>query len=109
MKLWRNRRGNEFVEAALTVPVIALLVALLLNLFVFYLNIMVTGVKAHREVYEDWDADSSALIQTYCVNKDIRMAGTGLLRSNPASSLEIKAYHFNEDLIVRAKGLTDEE
>ncbi len=109
MKLWKNQRGNEFVEAAIVLPIITLLVILLLNLFVFYLNIMVTGVREHKDIYKEWDTDASMSIKTYCVHKNVSMARTGLLDSSPVTSLEIKAYHFNEDKIVRMKGLIDEE
>ncbi len=109
MELWKNQRGHEFVEAAMVLPIITLVVILLLNLFVFYLNIMVTGVREHKEVYKEWDMDSSMSIKTYCTHKNVRMARTGLLGSSPVTSLEIKAYYFNEDIIVRMKGLIDEE
>ena len=45
----KSRRGNEFVEAAVAIPLITAAVLLILNLFVFYLNILATGVKGHKE------------------------------------------------------------
>ena len=109
MRIWKNQKGNEFVEASIAIPIITMVVILILNLFVFYLNILVTGVCAHKEVTDAWDSENNVAVKTQTRMERIQMPGTGLLRKSLSSDLEIKSYHFNEDFILRAKELIHEE
>ena len=84
-------------------------VMLILILFVFYLNILATGVKGHKEACRRWDSDREAVIKVYRKSESVRMAPAGILRTRPECRLEIRSYEFNEDLLVRAKEELDEE
>lgn len=108
-RILKSRRGNEFVEAAVAIPLITAAVLLILNLFVFYLNILATGVKDHKEACRRWDSDRKAVIKVYRKSESVRMAPTGILRTRPECRLEIRSYEFNEDLLVRAKEVLHEE
>ncbi len=109
MGILKNQRGNEFVEASIAIPIIAMVVILILTLFVFYLNILVTGVRAHRQETDAWDSENTLAVKTQKRVERIEMPGTGLLRKSLSSDLEIKSYHFNEDFILRAKELIHEK
>ena len=105
----KSRRGNEFVEAAVAIPLITAAVLLILNLFVCYLHILATGVKDHKEACRRWDSDREAVIKVYRKSESVRMAPAGILRTRPECRLEIRSYEFNEDLLVRAKEVLHEE
>lgn len=107
--LHQNQRGNEFVEAAIVIPIITGVVMLILHLFVFYLNILATGARAHQEAWKKW-TESEAIIVN--VNRRIaktQMLSKGMLDFLPENEREILFYDLNEDRIVRAKGITDEK
>ena len=53
IRLLRSKRGSQMVEAAISLPVIIITAMLLIRLFVFYLDILTTGIKEHREALED--------------------------------------------------------
>ena len=95
----KSRRGNEFVEAAVAIPMITAAVLL----------IMATGVKGHKEACRRWDSDREAVIKVYRKSESVRMAPAGILRMRPECRLEIRSYEFNEDLLVRAKEVLHEE
>ena len=52
----RSKRGSQMVEAAISLPLIIITAMLLVRMFVFYLDILTTGIKAHREALEAQDA-----------------------------------------------------
>lgn len=109
MGILKNQKGNEFVEASIAIPIITMVVILILNLFVFYLNILVTGVQAHKEVTDAWDSENTVAVKTQKWVEHIQMPGSELLPKSISSDMEIKSYHFNEDFILRAKELIHEK
>lgn len=90
------------VEAAVSLPIIILAGMLLIRLFVFYLEILTTGIERHKEVMEQQDAYRGAFIRTYSDEEEIRMLKGGLFRMDVGKRLEIKAYMINEDILVRS-------
>ena len=93
------------VEAAVSLPVIILAGMLLIRLFVFYMEILTTGVKSHKAVMEEQDAYRGAAIRTYSDEEEISMFRGGLLKMDVHKRLEIKAYMINEDILVRSGDL----
>lgn len=62
----------------MTIPLITAAVLLILNLFVFYLNILATGVKGHKEACRRWDSDREAVIKVKSIPEERkRPDGTG--------------------------------
>lgn len=108
-RLWRNQRGNEFMEAAIVIPIITAVVMLILNLFVFYLNILVTGAKVHGETWKSWDAGTEATIEVHHRTVKAQMASRGILSFLPESERDVRYYELNEDRMTRAKDLIHEE
>ena len=90
------------VEAAVSLPIIILAAMLLIRLFVFYLEILTTGIERHRAVMEEQDAYRGAFIRTYTDEEEISMLRGGLLKADVHKRLEIKAYMINEDILVRS-------
>ena len=102
MRILRTRRGSQMVEAAVSLPIIILAAMLLIRLFVFYLEILTTGIEKHKAVLEEQDAYRGAFIRTYRDEEDISMLRGGLLNMDVRKRLEIKAYMINEDILVRS-------
>lgn len=94
-------------EAAVVLPVIILAAALILRMFVFYLEITVTGAKAHLDVMKIWDEADTTVVEVYQRTKTVNMLSDRLLAVHPRKNIEIRAYMFNEDRIVRAGVLAD--
>ena len=98
----RNRKGSQMVEAAISLPLIILAGMLMLRMFVFYIQILTTGIEKHREVLEQQDAYRGAFIRTYSTEEKVWMLKGGLLGMDVSKRLEIKAYMINEDILVRS-------
>ena len=98
----RSKRGSQMVEAAVSLPVIILAAMLLIRLFVFYIEILTTGISSHRAVMEEQDAYRGASIRTYSDEEEVTMFRGGLLNMDVHKRLEIKAYMINEDILVRS-------
>ena len=102
IRILRTRRGSQMVEAAVSLPIIILAAMLLIRLFVFYLEILTTGIERHKAVMEEQDAYRGAFIRTYRDEEEISMLRGGLLSMDIHKRLEIKAYMINEDILVRS-------
>ena len=95
------------VEAAISLPVIILAAMLILRLFTFYLEILSSGIREHREAMEAQDSYSGVFLKTYHDSEDVRMLRGGLLKIGVSKRLETKAYMVNEDLLVRSGEIVD--
>ena len=98
----RTKRGSQMVEAAVSLPIIILAAMLLIRLFVFYLEILTTGIERHKEVMEQQDAYRGAFIRTHSDEEEVSLLRGGLLMMDVSKRLEIKAYMINEDMLVRS-------
>lgn len=97
-----NKRGDEMVEASISMPLIILAIILLLRLFTFYLSILTTGINEHEAALLAWDKYSGQTLETYENHKEVKMLRGGLLGFDLTKHIDTKAYFFNEDNIVRA-------
>ncbi len=52
-KLKLNKKGEEMIEASITVPLIIIITFLLIRLTIFYYEIMNTRVEMHENIMED--------------------------------------------------------
>ena len=102
MRILRTKRGSQMVEAAVSLPIIILAAMLLIRLFVFYLEILTTGIERHKEVMEQQDAYRGAFIRTHSDEEEISLLRGGLVMMDVSKRLEIKAYMINEDMLVRS-------
>lgn len=100
-----SRRGSVMTEAAISLPIVILAAMLMLRLFIFYLQILTTGIDEHKRILKEQDAYRGALLRTYTEEKKVSMLRGGLLKSDAAKRLEIKAYMINEDMLVRSSEL----
>lgn len=97
------------VEAAIALPIIILAIMLLIRLFTFYLQILNTGIKEHEKALEAWDKYSGKTMKVYESIEDVEMVKGGLLGFDVHKRINSKAYFFNEDVLVRAGELIDQE
>ena len=97
------------VEASIAMPIIILAVMLLLRLFTFYLQILNTGIKEHEKALEEWDKFAGKSMRTYETTSDVEMVKGGLLGMDLHKMISTKAYFFNEDVLVRAGDVIDQE
>ena len=90
------------IEAAISLPLILITAMLLIRLFVFYLDILTTGIKDHREALEAQDAYKGVMLRTYETAEEVVLLRGGVLRQNVSKRIEIKSYMINEDFLVRS-------
>ena len=86
----------------MSLPLIIITAMLLIRLFVFYLDILTTGIKAHREALEAQDTYKGAVLRTYETAEEVTMLKGGVLKRNVSKRIDVKAYLINEDLLVRS-------
>ena len=94
-------------EAAISLPLIILTAMLMIRLFVFYLDILTTGIEEHRKALEAQDAYRGAMIRTYEEEIEVDMLRGGVLKRDVSKRLKVKAYLINEDLLVRSGEILD--
>lgn len=94
-------------EAAISLPLIILTAMLMIRLFVFYLDILTTGIEEHRKALEAQDAYRGVVMRTYEDQISVHMLRGGILQKDVGKRLEIKAYLINEDLLVRSGEILD--
>ncbi len=97
-----NKRGSQMTEAAIALPVVILAAMLMVRVFVFYMEILTTGISEHRKALELQDSYRGAFIRTHEEEKKISLAKGGLLRSAAHKRLKTKIYLINEDILVRS-------
>lgn len=102
-----NKRGDEMVEASISLPIIILTVILLLRVFTFYLSILTTGISEHEQALNLWDKYEGKTIKNYEREKKIKMFGGGLLGIDLTKIITTKAYFYNEDVMVRANEIIE--
>ena len=102
IRLLSNKRGSQMVEAAMSLPLIIITAMLLIRMFVFYLDILTTGIREHREALNAQDAYRGAMIRTYETAHEVVMLRGGVLRRNVSKEIDVKAYLINEDFLVRS-------
>ena len=94
-------------EAAISLPLVILTAMLMIRLFVFYLDILTTGIEEHRKALEAQDSYNGAVIRTYEEEIRVDMLRGGLLQRDVSKRLKVKAYLINEDLLVRSGEILD--
>ncbi len=97
------------VEAAITLPIVILTVALMLRLFAFYLAILDTQVEAHIRAANTWASYNKAIVNVYRDHKTVRLVDRGLLRESIVRDVVTEAYLINEDAVIRTGELFREE
>ena len=97
----RNREGSEMVEAPIVMPIIILTAMLLLRLFVFYLDILASSVRLHKQALKAWDEYSSSAISEYSESEERHLLAGGMLGSNLSKTIRAELFMCNEDALVR--------
>ena len=95
------------IEAAISIPLIILTAMLLIRLFVFYLDILTTGIEEHRKALEAQDSYKGSVMRTYEEETDVDMLKGGILQKDVSKRIKVKAYLINEDLLVRSGEILD--
>ena len=60
-----SKRGSQMVEAAISLPLILITAMLLIRMFVFYMDILTTGIREHRAALNEQDAYSGVTKRSY--------------------------------------------
>lgn len=94
-------------EAAISLPLIILAAMLMIRMFVFYLDILTTGIEEHKKALETQDSYKGAAMRTYEEEARVDMLSGGLLQKAVGKRIEVKAYLINEDLLVRSGEILD--
>lgn len=101
MRILKNKKGNEMVEASITMPVIILTTILLLRVFTFYLEILNLSVKSHEKALSAYDSYKSKEFKVYRKEAEVIMMKTGILKFDLKKKVETTLYIYNEDEIIR--------
>lgn len=96
------------VEAAIAIPIIIIASMLLIRLFVFYIEILVSGVNAHEEALEKADAFENRLVSRYEDEIKIDFLRGGLLLKDVSKTIRVEKHMINEDAVVRANEILEE-
>lgn len=107
LKLLCGRRGSQMAEAAISLPLIILASMLMLRMFVFYLDILSTGITEHRRALEMQDSYRGAFIRTHEDEKRVELLRGGILYTDVGKRLKTKVYLINEDILVRSSEVLD--
>lgn len=102
MKKLTNKRGSQMTEAAISLPLIILASMLTVRLFVFYLDIMTTGISEHKKALQMQDSYRGASIRTHESETRVSLLRGGLLEMDVSKRMKTKVYLINEDLLVRS-------
>ncbi len=94
-------------EAAITIPVAILMAMLLIRLFVFYLDILTTGIEEHRQALMAQDSYEGIAIRTYETDETVEMLAGGILKKAVSKTIEVRTYLINEDFLVRSGEILD--
>lgn len=89
-------------EAAIALPVIILAAMLLVRMFVFYIEILTTGINEHEQALKMQDSYSGMTIRTYETGTEVVLLKGGLLRKSAGKQIDVKTYLINEDFLVRS-------
>ena len=100
-----NKKGEEMVEASISMPIIILTVFLLLRLFTFYLSILTTGIHEHEDALKAWDSYKGATLKKHEKEEKVWMLKGGLLGIDVHKDINTEAFFYNEDNMVRASEL----
>lgn len=106
-RLLSNRRGSQMTEAAISLPIIILAAMLMLRLFVFYLDILSTGIAEHRRALEMQDSYRGAFIRTHEDTERVELLKGGLLLMYVSKSIRTKVYLINEDVLARSSEILE--
>ena len=90
------------VEAAISIPLILITAMLLIRMFVFYIDILNTGISEHRKALKAQDTYKGAMIRTYESAEEVVLIKGGVLKRSASKRIDVKAYLINEDLLVRS-------
>ncbi len=104
-----NIKGSQFVEASVALPIIILTVLLLVRIFAFYLEILVTGIKEHEIVYDKWKTYEGKGVTKYSREVESKMMRGGILGFDLVRTLEVSTHFCNEDLLARSRYLINDK
>lgn len=100
-----NKRGEEMVEASISMPLIILTIILLLRLFTFYLSILTTGINEHEKALAAWEAYNGETVKKYENLEHVWLLKGGILNFDVSKEISTEMYFYNEDNMVRASEL----
>ena len=94
-------------EAAIVVPVLILASMLMIRVFVFYIEILTTGIREHREALAEQASYKGASIKTHNETAEIKLLKGGLLQMDAGKRLKVRTYLINEDFLVRSSEIAE--
>lgn len=107
MRILRDKRGYEMVEASMTLPIIILTTVLLVRIFTFYLEILNTQVKNHEDALNKNNSYEKLIFTSYKKDDSVKMMKFEILKFDLEKKINTKLYLYNEDKIIRAGELLE--
>lgn len=104
-----NKRGNEFVEASIVIPIVLFCTVILLRFFSFSFELLMTGTMQHEKLLSS-SLESSGTVDILPANHSmtVRMFPVPMLSFIPEKTIEASIYNYDEDAIIRIGELVSE-
>ena len=107
--LLKSKKGDMMVEASVVLPIVILIAVLMLRLFAFYLEVLKLQVESHIEASDAWSSYDGAIVRSYRDHRDVYLISGGILKSDVKKHIYTHAYLLNEDVLIRAGELVEDE
>lgn len=106
----KDKKGNEFVEAGIVLPLIMIVIAILLRMFTFYFDILTTATASHERALMplSCDGEGARVLTVHTTHESVSMAPSLHLHAIPHKDICVTVIDVNEDLIVRTGEMIDE-
>lgn len=104
----RNKRGDEFVEAAMVLPVLILTILSMILLMLFFFTCLKNQTSMHQRML-DYSADSGKTFQLYKDHTETSRRSRGITAMLLHKDMEGRLYVINEADFIRAGELFDLE
>ena len=102
----KNKRGDEFVEAAMVLPVLILTILSMILLMLFFFSCLQAQTDMHREMLA-YSANSEKTFQIHRQNTETSRHAGGIVDMLLHKAVDGRLYIINEADFIRAGDLLD--
>ena len=103
-----NKKGEEYVEASISLTILMLLILSVILLFVFFFDSLLAKTDVHLELMEASDR-SGSVFGVVRRERDVNMVARGLFRDALSTGIEERAYSIDQEKAIRAGSILEDE
>ncbi|HKK95578.1 MAG TPA: hypothetical protein VJ916_04600 [Anaerovoracaceae bacterium] len=105
--LKNSKRGEEIVEATITIPIILMITFVLIRFTVYYYQIMETRVDMHDQIIEEAFSENNKLVDVVSQKDSVEFFDNTILIDGISYSMSSSYYKYNETDIILAGDLIE--